>query len=1731
MNIKDTRLFRQWFKKLVPSRNNSYNNENLMGSTYKEESGFFSMYHGDKNDIQSFLHKEVEMAEDGQAIYEFVQNAADSDSSHFYMFFDENYFMAINNGDIFTKEGIKSILNIGQSYGKTDNPNKIGRFGIGFKLVHRLVGKNSGLKELIEDYKGPQMFSWERKEDFVDFVNSSDFTNADIDSLSPWLLKILITNFPACVGETVKDINYNDRVVYPLNEVREFQAFLSKHLSDIDIDAMSQGTIFFIKLGENKYNKIKEDKNNISNRLQNSLYFLKSLNHIQINDEIVKRNPEFILEDSFTICPEEEDFKKIGLQEKRDLEHPFKLQFGYLPYIESSRSVIDYPNFYKYFPMEDSLYKLRFIFHSNVFSIGSNRRHLHNDSINEELLKLMAKRITARVDSYKSSDAARFQTIFSNIIASECTDKFICDNFLNALELYCLQNIPTSNDCEYKSSQEVIIKNTNLECKPSDFGINKFWLKWSKNEVQYKELISNCSSKLNIKSYTLKNLLEEGSLDNINYWIANLSEKEYLILLKELYRNVPSNICKLKFIRFDNIYLSAEELSTNTNHIVRFKAIDEVRDVLRNLGLYISTDLLDEYLSVKEKISAYASYLKDQNEKDLFYNKLKPVTVNNHLPAEQKKRLFMTLRSFKYLGEQALSKELRLFKNVNGDIVPLCEMINPDVISQKYFLEYGIDRQELFSELNSGNMLIGRENIYNEIIVKQWDNISKSVSHSDITDFYATVIYYHDFCDNPMSVKNLNFVFTKEHKFENGSNVFFRKELLNISDYQSLTEIIEKSGYSVIPKGLLNIFLSQPFCLDENNLEELFVEYAFSKDAVSSLLELTRNKVSLFKYIYFEQHDNLFKIQKCKNGEIQYYSSKESLNTFVAKYYANYLKRLPSVFSDFKSECLRNEDLYSYIGKFALVDSENDIEMKIDIIDLLEDSGLTDVPKDYIKQTDRIALSSDIDDIYTDKVLRLIFRLFGSDELNGLKHLITIDDNSLNMINANDSIELDGVNVKMSNLMTGFESSRLVEALFDKYKNDLSIDVSKVEQLFRDNEEISDDDLLSIVDKILTEEDNKLKNADQVIFIVLLFKRGLIKSIEDIFIADINGEYHTLNKDWYLKRYDFIQDIAIFNAKYIGVDVLFSRGRKYFDADNLLFLERPFIYENKFICPETVGDIKIYTKEFFDFLKTLIGKDVDWDVINEFISETFGWDIKQLVFEKDYAVEEEQLPVEIEQWITEYENNIDLLKLLGIQTADSPIVRLRSCIKNNTIEDLSSSEKRDIEALIEANSDFMLRTLYFLVKTKVQFEEEIAKLICNYASFINPREIDGGLPLCYIIGRNGIDFRYEIKIIENDDEYIFNHSFLEQIQSYCEKSIDNIDSLQYIDRLIEFGVNMIDIDTCPNNWIDAFPHIKELSFEEPEIDNDVIESAKEWNENAYNNWKINSEIDFSIYVATNIINWKVYISDLSNAPAININSKLYYWDSENKRLTIPINNIQESLMAFSQDKDNPLALSDFITLLNPENKKEEAVSLSEYEQLIAERDALRQQVDYFTASTSDITRGNASKEVMIAENETLRRILRSHLEKDSRFDCSGWNDRNKPSSVVKGITFLDCDCIFIVRSCKGSRLHLTPYEWTLLSESTTFMALRLPDDSIQIYGGDEDVRDIILDNNSNINLNFDSAKFNKDQLTRLSQILSASYVWGSGLVFDAPGANFGIELEQLSKLNIGQVLIATEDDI
>ena len=93
------------------------NNIDFIGCYKKDnkkitQKGFFHLFHGDKEKEIDFLRSQVEIAEDNQAIYEFLQNAVDANSTKFYIFWDKDNFLVINNGDKFEENGISSILNL-----------------------------------------------------------------------------------------------------------------------------------------------------------------------------------------------------------------------------------------------------------------------------------------------------------------------------------------------------------------------------------------------------------------------------------------------------------------------------------------------------------------------------------------------------------------------------------------------------------------------------------------------------------------------------------------------------------------------------------------------------------------------------------------------------------------------------------------------------------------------------------------------------------------------------------------------------------------------------------------------------------------------------------------------------------------------------------------------------------------------------------------------------------------------------------------------------------------------------------------------------------------------------------------------------------------------------------------------------------------------------------------------------------------------------------------------------------------------------------------------------------------------------------------------------------------------------------------------------------------------------------------------------------------------------------
>jgi hypothetical protein len=161
MKVKNIQQFRTLWRN-QEGYNMSDWNENFIGSVHNSQMfGFYRMVNGIVDNIKADLKPKLQNAQDEQAIYEFLQNAADSQSTECAVIYDENYFMVLNNGKPFSDKDLKALLNSFQGTKadktKPENCGKIGRYGIGFKLAYRLMGKSDGADELLNDLAGPHL--------------------------------------------------------------------------------------------------------------------------------------------------------------------------------------------------------------------------------------------------------------------------------------------------------------------------------------------------------------------------------------------------------------------------------------------------------------------------------------------------------------------------------------------------------------------------------------------------------------------------------------------------------------------------------------------------------------------------------------------------------------------------------------------------------------------------------------------------------------------------------------------------------------------------------------------------------------------------------------------------------------------------------------------------------------------------------------------------------------------------------------------------------------------------------------------------------------------------------------------------------------------------------------------------------------------------------------------------------------------------------------------------------------------------------------------------------------------------------------------------------------------------------------------------------------------------------------------------------------------------------------
>lgn len=833
MLIKNIRQFRtNW--KVEQGYDMPLWNEHFIGSIHNEWNGFYKMVNGIVTNIRADMTPKLQNAQDEQAIYEFLQNAADCYSTECAIIYDENYLMVINNGKPFSVADIKAILNSFQGTKadktKPENCEKIGRYGIGFKLVYRLLGKSDGAEELFTKMAGPLLFSWYKPEQFEKLLNVTDNITFEADAhtleneYAPWLVKIVLTCFPSAPMEEVLDMQYSPTVVFKQQEFIELKAFLKRHEARIQSLRLQQGTLFFLKFGEKKHEKLKESLINVRSGISYSLNTLKTLNKVILQDEEITRFP--LEKEHFKINVDSDAFKKI------DPEFPFcpiDIYFSYPTDTQKSLQLKQAPNIYQYFPMRHERHKLAFLVHATSFIKVTDRTRLDDQGeANKETFIYLANALKERLNQYKKSDFQRYVQIYRVLLLSDTPDQYnsrqISQFLYVPLMEYIKNNIPSQKNSTHPKDL-LLIKATKINVEPIQFGIGKEWFYWEDLENE-KSLIEEAQkpTKLWLKKWNLKDLILEGQTSLINNWISQLEDADYASFMEELKtvdfdRAFITKFSQIQCFKFTNLqgehtYYALNDLQNSDALFVVNQKTKSIRQELKALGFSVLEMDVSDFAALLNPLKKQFDYLFDNNA---LIKKISSKTTDANLTTEQRKNIFQLIFSLKGVDSN-LIRELKLFHNQANELRPLKSLLNPEAKVPSWLEFDKILVDEYTTAVDS--FLLQEANIYTELIYPYWENIiQRTEVHSNITEFYQNVTRLAKLSKSVKPVTDKKYIWINDVvKFASREEVFYHKAMSEITEYADFTTAVVKITNRVVPDTTALPFLEESVFKTENTI-------------------------------------------------------------------------------------------------------------------------------------------------------------------------------------------------------------------------------------------------------------------------------------------------------------------------------------------------------------------------------------------------------------------------------------------------------------------------------------------------------------------------------------------------------------------------------------------------------------------------------------------------------------------------------------------------------------------------------------------------------------------------------------------------------------------------------------------------------------------------------------------------------------------------------------------------
>lgn len=879
--------------------------------------GFGSLIFGSGRDnVESFLRSTVlNVAADQQSVYEMIQNADDCDASFINISYNEKYLLCINNGKPFTDRNMAGLINVGDS-DKTQE--EIGTYGIGFKIVHRLLGDDDGADAIVNNFAGALIFSWNKFVQFDRFLNNDEIKigyDKEMDKENPWLIKLIYTCFPTHLNEQVRISDYQTKKkLFENSELDEFRTFLSESLSNLNIskdEFLKTGTMFFLKLADGKSKSVIEKNIEVlKSGIAYSFNFLQSLSKIYINGESILAQK--VQTHTITYKKDSEIFNKIN---PRNKERSIEIKFGYKKLFKD-RIPSEIPNFYTFFSMDDEKNNFGFILHCNAFDMHSDRRKLQPDSqSNPRLFAYLTPDILNFLNNLKGKknwdknldkNIIHYNELYATFLLADVPKNKpqILEGLYLPIKKYLLENIPTLSQSYSNNSHNVKIKATNLHIQPYEFDCPEIeWFAWWKSD-ENKELINESKNpeKLGLKEWDIIDLLKyainKGKIENINSWIKAANEKyftgqgkkdyTYLSLLQEIDKKIQESdfsfISQVKLFRFSNgNYYSFNDIESNSNLVLIYDKIWPIKKELRSLGFIVS----DLNLSFKKEgadttvYSNLEKFIVPKIDEDILYKAISEKCRANDLHPDQKLNLFFTLKDFSGVGSETL-KDLELFKDAFGNIRPLRGLLKEgDTRLPNWLNNFKIHQNEYSKKLDT--YLIKETDVYQSIIYKNWDLIIGQ--KLNIVEFYTQVTYYYKLNPENQKLDKLSCIFTNDG-FKKVEQVFFNTNI-NGSYFYELQNAILKICDKAFPSKLIFDFLiddNSPFKINRNDTISSLVtsDCILSYNETSAVLSFAKNNNErLFSFVSIEKKEDDFLLAKNNHSVFQYYSGRKEINELL----------------------------------------------------------------------------------------------------------------------------------------------------------------------------------------------------------------------------------------------------------------------------------------------------------------------------------------------------------------------------------------------------------------------------------------------------------------------------------------------------------------------------------------------------------------------------------------------------------------------------------------------------------------------------------------------------------------------------------------------------------------------------------------------------------------------------------------------------------------------------------